>query len=398
MTLRLISDDERRMRVARRHLLLPRERLDDAAAIADALVALHASDPTTVFLSIAMRMNEPSVESIEAALYEQRTLIRHHAMRSTLWVMSPDVARAAHASSTRKVAAVERRKFLARLAESEHVENPEVWLDDAFRTVTELVAERGSISTREIGQRCPWLRIPVPYPGPKGTAVELPAHTRVMLLAGFEGLVVRTHPTGSWTGTHFGWAPMGSWHSSGIDTLDTRSASATLIHRWLARFGPGTEIDLRWWTGWTKRQVVDALGDVGAQEVQLDSGGSAWVNADDVESPETMSTDTGPWVALLPGLDPTSMGWKERTWYLDADVAARTFDRNGNVGPTIWADGRIVGGWAQGRDGQIRTEIQRHLTAAQRDQLDDEIQRVVRFVGPSRFKVRFPSPNQKDLT
>jgi hypothetical protein len=29
------------------------------------------------------------------------------------------------------------------------------------------------------------------------------------------------------------------------------------------------------------------------------------------------------------------------------------FDRTGNVGPTVWCDGRIVGGWAQHPDGQI---------------------------------------------
>ncbi|HUZ27586.1 MAG TPA: crosslink repair DNA glycosylase YcaQ family protein, partial [Streptosporangiaceae bacterium] len=31
----------------------------------------------------------------------------------------------------------------------------------------------------------------------------------------------------------------------------------------------------------------------------------------------------------------------------------RLFDRAGNVGPTLWWDGRIVGGWAQDRDGEI---------------------------------------------
>ncbi|MCA9556470.1 MAG: winged helix DNA-binding domain-containing protein, partial [Myxococcales bacterium] len=29
------------------------------------------------------------------------------------------------------------------------------------------------------------------------------------------------------------------------------------------------------------------------------------------------------------------------------------FDRNGNVGPTIWVDGRVVGGWAQRSDGEV---------------------------------------------
>ena len=48
-----ITVDERRARLARRHLLLPEHRTDDVAAIADAVVALHSSDPVTVYLSAA---------------------------------------------------------------------------------------------------------------------------------------------------------------------------------------------------------------------------------------------------------------------------------------------------------------------------------------------------------
>ena len=62
------------------------------------------------------------------------------------------------------------------------------------------------------------------------------------------------------------------------------------------------------------------------------------------------------WVALLPGLDPTVMGWKERDWYLGPH-AARLFDRNGNAGPTVWSDGRVVGGWGQRRDGVVEAEL-----------------------------------------
>ncbi len=29
------------------------------------------------------------------------------------------------------------------------------------------------------------------------------------------------------------------------------------------------------------------------------------------------------------------------------------FDVNGNAGPTVWWDGRVVGGWSQRRDGEI---------------------------------------------
>ena len=61
-----------------------------------------------------------------------------------------------------------------------------------------------------------------------------------------------------------------------------------------------------------------------------------------------------PWIALLPALDPTPMGWSGRDWYLPAEHRAALFDRTGNIGPSVWCDGRIVGGWAQRPDGDDR--------------------------------------------
>ena len=48
---RTVTADERRARLARRHRLLPEDRTDDVARIADDLVALHSTDPVTVYLS-----------------------------------------------------------------------------------------------------------------------------------------------------------------------------------------------------------------------------------------------------------------------------------------------------------------------------------------------------------
>jgi hypothetical protein len=64
----VISDEDRRRRLARRHLLTDDARVDSAATVADRLVALHASDPATVFISACARMNDPSIEAVESAL------------------------------------------------------------------------------------------------------------------------------------------------------------------------------------------------------------------------------------------------------------------------------------------------------------------------------------------
>ena len=164
-----------------------------------------------------------------------------------------------------------------------------------------------------------------------------------------------------------------------------------MVHRWLERFGPGTLDDLVWWTGGTKTLVRRALAEITPDEVRLDDGATGFVLPGDHGDTEPVD----PWVALLPGLDPTPMGWKRRDWYLPPDVAERVTDRNGNIGPTVWADGRIVGGWAQRRDGSIADDAD--LTASQRALYDIEVARLRELIGDTRFSPRFPAPDHKGL-
>lgn len=391
MTRTVIDDDERRNRLADRHLLRPDRRVEHPSTVAESLVALHATDPATVFLSAAVRLRRPSVEKIEQAIYDSGDLLRHHAMRRTLWMMTPAVAAEAHASSTRKIADTERRKLLKVIGESVEVDDAAAWLAAAIDEICELVDERGSVSTRSIGDLLPHLRVRLTYPASGGTTAALPAHARVVLLAGFEGRVRRGRPAGSWIGSQYDWSTMPD--ALGLDDLEVAEAAAGLLDRWLRRFGPGTVTDLRWWTGWTKAQVMSALDAVAAEPVLLEDGSDAWVAQGDSGS----GAPVGAWVAVLPALDPTSMGWKERSWYLADDVFTRVVDRYGNIGPTIWVDGHIVGGWVQRPDGEIAVELLRDVPPGGRRLIDDEIDRIREFVGDTRFRVRFPSPNQADL-
>ena len=60
------------------------------------------------------------------------------------------------------------------------------------------------------------------------------------------------------------------------------------------------------------------------------------------------------------------MGWVARDWYLGPH-GPTLFDRSGNPGPTVWVDGRVVGGWAQrGSDGRVVYRLLEKVSAAER--------------------------------
>jgi hypothetical protein len=376
-----IDAEERRARLAERHRLLPRTRTDDLPQIANDLVALHSSDPVSVFLSAMARMAHPSIEAVERALYTDRSLIRHHGMRRTLWVATPPVVRLMHAAATRDLVATERRRTSQLLAAS-GVADPEQWLAQAEEQVLADLREHGPSTAREIGQRGAALRQRLHLAPGKAYAAVQSAHTRVLYILGFDGKMLRGRPS-SWINGAYRYVDAQSWLPGGLGDLDTRQAAAELAGRWLQRFGPASTVDLQWWMGWTVARTKQALADCGAVEAELD-GGPGWLAADD--PPLDLA---GPWVAVLPGLDPTVMGWKQRDWYLPS-TSVEVFDSAGNGGPSLWVDGRVVGAWAQTKDGTIHTHYFERVAAARRREIDQRISELKSWIGDTRFTVRFP--------
>ncbi len=359
-------------------------------------MALHSSDPVSVFLSVMARMRHPSIAAVEAALYEARTVVRFHAMRRTLWVATPSVARMAHASSTTKLLGPEHRKFVKLLADNGISDNGDDWIASAKEQVLAALHRAGEASTRQLGEAVPALRQPIELAPGKPYGASQHAHVRIMLHLGFEGVVVRSRPMGSWVNSQYRWAAMDDWLAGGIVGMDPREASAELVRRWLHTFGPATTADVQWWTGWTLRDTRRALDDVGAVEVvaeTADGDVDAWLAPDDLDPVPAPSK----WVALLPGLDPTTMGWKDRRWYLDADIVSRVVDRNGNAGPTIWVDGRVVGSWVQRKNGTIALGWLTDVAPARRAQVEATARQLERQLDDTRFAVRFPAPIQAEL-
>ncbi len=385
--MRGMTDEERRRRLVRRHLLLPEARADVVEDVVEALVALHASDPASVFLATCVRMSSGTIADVERALYDDRTIVRHHAMRRTLWVMTPEVARMAHAGFTSKIARAERARSATLFG------CDEAWFEDAVdRVVATVEAAKGPIGTREVGKSVPDLARPIVVNAGRSYEGTMAVHTRALLQAAFEGRIVRARPAGSWTGSQYAWVANDGWLAIDWSEPDELAGATEVVRRWLDRFGPGTVDDIVWWTGSTKGTVRSALDRIETEQVGLDDGNVGFIlGGDDVPTPRAE-----PSIALLPGLDPTAMGWKQRTWYLAPEVAARVTDRSGNIGPTVWVDGRIAGGWVQRPDGTIVHDA-RGLTADQLGHLGAEVDRLCAIVGDARFRVRFPSPIQPTL-
>ena len=383
-----VSDDERRARLTQRHGFIPS--MADLAAAAAGLVGVHSTDPVSVFLAGAAR-GIASLGDIERTLYEDRSCLRMLGMRRTLFVVSIDNVAAVQRGYTDSFVARERRRFAQWLESTGVARDGLAHIDRMTEIVLGLVSELGEASTRELTAASPELdmRLTPPVGGQTGT---ISVGSRVVLLMTASGQLARTRPLGTWISSQYRYARMESWLGQPIPEMETAAARAQLAQGWLEGYGPGTLTDLQWWTGWNQGHAKAALADIDAVEVELESG-RGWVSRGDTEAhamPEQ-------WAALLPGLDSTPMGWKERDWYLGAH-GDRLFDRNGNVGPTVWWNGRIVGGWAQRPDGAIVVEYLEEVSEDCRRLVETERERLGEFLGDTRFTPRFRTPLERDLT
>jgi hypothetical protein len=390
---RKLHDDERRARLAVRHRLAPGARAGTVVEVARGIVALHATDPATVYLAAAARMNAPEVEAIEAALYEQRALVRMLGMRRTVFVVPVDLVPVVQAGCTAEIAAKEMRRMVALLEGAGIVTagHGEAWVRRVEDDTLAALAARGSAVATELSQDVAELRLQIAVGEGKKWAGTVAVSTRILFLLGAEGRIVRGRPRGSWVSSQHRWHPIDAWLPGGLVDMPVEAARAELVRRWLAAFGPGTVADLKWWTGWTVAEVKRALGRLDVVEVMLDDG-SGFVLADDVDEPD----EPGAWVALLPALDPTVMGWSARDWYLGEHGPA-LFDRSGNPGPTVWCDGRIVGGWIQRKDGEIAVRLLEDIGTEAEAAVDAEAARLDDFMGGVRVTPRFRTPLEREL-
>ncbi|WP_251066482.1 winged helix DNA-binding domain-containing protein [Streptomyces sp. ISL-36] len=429
---RRIDADERRARLAVRHRLAGSARAATVEEVADSLVALHATDPASVFLAVGARLRSGDsgagapgagrpgagapgtgapgagdvdpVRGLERALYEDRTLTRMHGMRHTIFVFPTALVPAVHASTTRDVAIRERASLLRHLAAGSAYDA--AWLEETERLLLAELAVRGEATGAELGAAIPRLRAQYLYG--VGTRQEglQPLSSRLLRVLGMEGRIARGRPQGAWTSSRFRWTVTPP-HPDPSDA----DAHAELVRRWLAAAGPATEADLKWWTGWKVTDVRKALAAIGAEAVELAEGIGHVLPEDNepVPAPE-------PWAALLPALDPTAMGWQYRDWYTDPAHKAALYDRSGNIGPTVWWNGRIIGAWAQRPDGQIvwrllpgaagsaagagvgvEAGVGAGEEAAIEAAIEAEAARLAAWVGDIRVTPRFRTPLEREL-
>ncbi|KSU78089.1 winged helix DNA-binding domain-containing protein [Rhodococcus qingshengii] len=384
--MRHVSDDERRARIGVRHALEPMFHVDSPEAATRAMTVLHATESATVYLSCWARVRSVDAADVDRALYDQRSLVKQLAMRRTLFTFPCDLLPAAWSSASARVANTERARMAKDVVKAGLAVDGNDWLDRARTEVLKLLTDRPEgLSAVEIRQAVPMIDVKV-----EGSAGEIWSAPRVLTHLGATADIMRGTNTARFPVSRPLWTLTRHWLDDAPVDLESADGYREIVRRWLYTFGPGTVDDIVWWLGSTKTVVRAALAELDAVAVSLDGGDTGWLLPDDVAT----VPDPGPWVALLPVLDPTIMGWKNRDFYLGPH-RNQLFDTRGNAGTTAWVDGRVVGFWIQDETGVVHVRLLETVSASARRSLDAEAARLTEWLGGVRIGTGYVSRAMK---
>ncbi|TFG32391.1 winged helix DNA-binding domain-containing protein [Candidatus Thorarchaeota archaeon] len=324
------------------------EKVPDYCEVAKSQLGLHSTDYWTPYFSVWSRIGDFDAKDMYESLDSGRNLVRTHAFRTTIHVMhidnlsmiinatGPSLFKACRTDKYRKVDVLTDKEIESMLSD----------VRDALR--------EGPLGTSDLKKVVP----------------EIGDHVRsalLMLMA--HGEVVRAkakHARSNLTS----YALLSQWVDGfKLKIVDEQDAITTLIQHHIERFGPVTIDDIAWWLRLTKTVVKSAITSLGEEIVTLNFGNSQmYMGSSDFEITSSIEKPKDNLVWFLPYEDHFLKAFIDRSNFIDESIQPMVFpaDRRhfwpsnpdvpqimpskgsratGEVRPTIWLDGRVVGRW-----------------------------------------------------
>ena len=335
-----------------------------AAQIVRGRVAVQAQYTLAARLALRARCPDLAMVEIDAALRQERSLIRTWCLRGTLHL----------------VAAEDLTWLLALLApgliRGGARRRAELGLDEAtgrrgVRYLAELLRADGPLTRTEIAGRLATQDIP--------TAGQATIH--LIGLAALEGVACygpdrEGEPT---------FVALDNWIEAG-PTLPPEEAAVELARRYLAGYGPATPEDMATWSGLRLDQVRCAWQRLASHLLEVTiRGSSAWLLRQDagrLEAPAPLPSV----VRLVPGYDPYLLGYRSRDLVVDPPYARQIHPGGGVLHSTILLNGHAAGTWQSSRRrGRVEVDLRPFAPWGEWEpQIEAEVRDVIRFLEQHR--------------
>jgi hypothetical protein len=346
----------RRTRAARQ--LLDRPAGLTPGEVVRRLLAVQAQDLPAARRALRVRTRGLTAEAVNAAMSEERSIVRGWLGRGTLHMVAPEDYPWMLGLTAPTQAADSRR----RLAE-EGVSEAD--LDRATGIIEGALADEGPLTRRELADRV----------AATGIRTEGQAMPHLLRRAVLTGIAVLGPMRGAQQAVALAHDWLGASPPSSLAGSERDAALAELARRYLAGHGPATDRDLAYWVGLPLRDARAGLEAIAPELSVLDDG------LVDLAAAGENARRTG--ARLLPVFDPYLLGWKDRTFAVAPHHVPIVY-MGGLIGPAAAVDGRVVGTWrAVRRGGALALDVEPFSPLAPRAQagLRREREDVARFEG-----------------
>jgi hypothetical protein len=339
------SSDHINHYVLTKQCLTPRSRSDNPIEIVSKVIGLHATEFKTPFLSCFARSKNFRKEDLYRELYKNRSLSKIKAMRNTLFIFHKDFVPTVFTAlqgEVLKASAIYLEKYMNMFGVDKEL------YDRTSKEILNIVGKESMDAAtikKRLKERVPderlWKRDRIVngkrrYTGPDAAGYIIYSLCDQCKLArvGFDGMT-RQH--------YLRWDKWFPELKMGKDVIGTRKR---LIESYISSFGPVTLKDIAWWTGFSNTAVSEVLEGMDITYVEWEGMESFeyFMTTGDLKKIKKHKPGKGG-ISLLPVLDVYTMGYKDRSRFVDPDNQKSLYDRSGNAYPAILQGGRVIGVW-----------------------------------------------------
>ena len=361
-------------RMARDHLTVPAP-ADDLLGVVRRACGIQAQVLSAAGLALSARIPELRVGDVDSALWEHRSLVKVHGLRSTIHLVGADDV-ALHMAAMRAHPWGRDGAWL-----KNHGLDPAgagVLLDAIGAALDGRRLTREDLANEVAARAGGWV-------------LEAMRSNWGSLLgpAAFAGLLC----FGPSVGPRVTFVRLDQW-IDGWNDLDPDASMLEIVRRFLSAYGPAGTAEIGAWLGLRPAEARRYLEALGPELMQVSvEGRDGWCLAADLDSLHDATADappTAPTLRLLPQYDSYILGHRQRDRLVPppakAHIAADPKGRLEHVVgvSTILVDGVVGGIWRRIRRGRrldITIEPVTELTETHRQLLQQEVARVGAFLG-----------------
>nr|MDO8132769.1 winged helix DNA-binding domain-containing protein [Candidatus Njordarchaeum guaymaensis] len=323
--------------LSKQHLLEGHKAANVVQATKD-LIGLHATDNTTPYLSLFARVRDFEREHLDRELYDSRSLARIECMRSTFFIIPKDVLPMVYqvykGGLSREILKAWEMSFQEYQDISQRI--LEI-LSNNVMTISGIKSLLPNEIQRTLTRRS----------GKNIVRITNLKITVILLLQ--QRILISVKRRGSLKpGGLNCYARLSDWFPDvNLDGVTREEAMLQLVRLYTNSYGPVTERDISWWSGFRTSTIEDLLGILKTQLVRCKISGlkSECIMLDsDFERLRSFKTIPKKTVSFLPYEDPYVKGYADRERLIPSEMHDIVYSR-GEALPSILLDGRIVGTW-----------------------------------------------------